>query len=83
MPILSMLETIFYKMVQRIEAKQREAEKWTGRICPKIKKKLYKFVEWSAECMVLSAGNAIFSVSSSELDRTYTVDLNTKTCDCK
>ena len=47
---LSMLETIFYKILQRTESKQREADKWTGRICPKIKKKLDKFTEWSGDC---------------------------------
>jgi hypothetical protein len=52
-----MLETIFYKLVQRIENKQKEAEKWTGTICPKIRKKLDKFIEWSKPCEVLSAGN--------------------------
>src|SRR5438045_3486292 len=83
MPILSMLETIFYKLVQRIESKQREAKKWSGRICPKIKKKLEKFTEWSNECFVLSAGNALYHVSSGEMERNYNVDFNTKTCDCR
>ena len=45
MPFLSMLETIFYKILKRIESKQKESEKWNGRICPKIKKKLDKFTE--------------------------------------
>jgi hypothetical protein len=40
MAFLSMLETIFYKILQRIETKQRESQKWTGRICPKIKKEV-------------------------------------------
>ncbi|KAM0904344.1 hypothetical protein ACQ4PT_018059 [Festuca glaucescens] len=49
MPFLSMLETIFYKILQRTESKQKEAEKMKGSICPKIKKKLDKFIEWSNE----------------------------------
>jgi hypothetical protein len=83
MAFLSMLETIFYKILQRIESKRREAEKWTGRICPKIKKKLDKFTEWSNECIVKSAVNFLYSVSSHEFEKEYTVDLTTRTCDCK
>ena len=78
-----MLETIFYKILQRTESKQREADKWTGRICPKIKKKLDKFTEWSGDCGVKSAGNYKYSVSSSEFEKDYTVNFQTRTCDCK
>ncbi|KAM0830027.1 hypothetical protein ACQ4PT_066494 [Festuca glaucescens] len=83
MAFLSMLETIFYKIMQRHEGKQREAEKWPGRVCPKIKKKLEKFFEWSNECTVESAGNFLYAVSSHEFEKQYNVDFKTKTCDCK
>jgi hypothetical protein len=56
-PFLSMLETLFYKIMQRTESKQRESKKWTGRICPKIKKKMNKYLEWSKECAVTPRGN--------------------------
>ncbi|KAM0842405.1 hypothetical protein ACQ4PT_058394 [Festuca glaucescens] len=83
MPFLSMLETIFYKLLQRNETKEREAKKWSGRICPKIKKKLDKFIEWSNECSVSPAGNFLYSVSSHEFEKDYSVDFNARTCDCK
>jgi hypothetical protein len=83
MPFLSMLETIFYKILQRTESKQREAKKWQGRICPKIKKKLDKFVEWSNECRVTAAGDGVCSVSSHEFVKEYSVDFKTRTCDCR
>jgi hypothetical protein len=83
MPFLSMLETIFYKILQRTESKQAEAKKWPGRICPKIKKKLDKFFEWSNECSVTPADNYLYSVSSHEFEKDYTVDFNARTCDCK
>jgi hypothetical protein len=38
LPFLSMLESIFYKILHRIVQKQKDAVKWQGRICPKIKK---------------------------------------------
>jgi hypothetical protein len=80
---LSMLETIFYKILQRIETKQREAKKWTGRICPKIKKKMDKFLEWSKQCDVTPAGNYLYSVSSHEFVKEYAVNFQTRSCDCK
>jgi hypothetical protein len=66
-----MLETIFYKILQRTESKQAEEKKWPGRICPKIKKKLDKFFEWSNECSVTPADNFLYSVSSHEFEKDY------------
>jgi hypothetical protein len=83
MPFLSMLETIFYKILQRTETKQREAQKMTGRICPKIRKKLEKFFEWSKECGVTPAGNYLYSVRTHEMEKEYSVDFKTRTCDCR
>jgi hypothetical protein len=83
MPFLSMLETIFYKILQRTETKQREAQKMTSRICPKIRKKLEKFFEWSKECGVTPAGNYLYSVRTHEMEKEYSVDFKTRTCDCR
>ena len=78
-----MLETIFYKLLQRMVGKQKESEKWTGRICPKIKKKLDKYTEWAKECAVKPASNTLYHVTSHEMEKDYNVDFSTKTCDCK
>jgi hypothetical protein len=78
-----MLENLFYKMVHRIVGKNKEAQTWPGRICPKIKKKLDKFTEWSAKCPVKNAGGGLFKAASSEYEGGYCVDLKGKTCDCK
>ena len=80
LPALSMLESMFYKIMQRIEGKQKEALKWTGRICPKIKKKLQKFIEWSCECKVKPGGNYKYNVRSHEMERDYCVDMKARTC---
>ena len=82
-PILSMLETIFYKLMNRIVSKQKESDGWTGRICPKIKKKMDKLTEFAANCDVLVAGGGIFHVTSPGMEREYNVDLVGRTCDCK
>jgi hypothetical protein len=78
-----MLESIFSKIMQRIESKQRDVSKWTGRICPKIRKKLEKFIEWSNECGVKPGGNYKYSVSTHESEQIYNVDMQARTCDCK
>jgi hypothetical protein len=77
-----MLESIFYKILQRIVGKQKESKKWSGRICPKIKKKLEKFTEWSNECGVKPAGNFLYLVNTHEHEKTFNVDMKTRTCDC-
>ena len=66
LPMLSMLEQMFQKMMHRIVTKNNEAAKWPGRICPKIKKKLDKIVEWSANCEVMDAGGGHYKVPSLE-----------------
>ena len=68
MPMLSMLENIFDKILRRIVAKNNEAETWQGKICPKIKKKLDKATEWAANCDVMSAGGGLYKVASRELE---------------
>ena len=83
MPILSMLENIFYKLLNRIVTKQQEAANWTGRICPKIKKKMDKLTDFAAGCAVICAGGGIFQVRSGEFEREYIVDLKGRTCDCR
>ncbi|KAM0902373.1 hypothetical protein ACQ4PT_019399 [Festuca glaucescens] len=83
MAFLSMLETIFYKILQRQESKQREGMTWTGRICPKIKKRLEKFFEWSNNCIVKPAGNYLFAVEIHEFEKDYSVVFKSRTCDCK
>jgi hypothetical protein len=55
MPMLSMLETIFYKILHRNATKLEECESWTGTICPKIKKKLDKQIELAKLCTVKCA----------------------------
>ena len=68
----------------RMYNKQKEVatdRKWTRRLCPKIQKKLDKFTEWAAHCMVQGAGQKVFKVLS--MHHSYVVDLNNESCDCK
>jgi hypothetical protein len=83
MPMLSVLVNVFYKIVNRTVSKQKEAEKWHGTICPKIRKKLDRFIEWSKDCIVLSAAGGEYIVSSKGVIPEYSVDFKTRSCDCR
>ncbi|XP_066164589.1 uncharacterized protein [Oryza sativa Japonica Group] len=61
--------------------KQKEAQKWQGPICPKIRKKLLKIAEQANICYVLPAGKGVFQVE--ERGTKYIVDVVTKHCDCR
>jgi hypothetical protein len=82
-PVLSMLETIFYKIMHRNVSKQKECESWSGTICPKIKKKMEKATEWAKKLTAAHAGAGIFHVTSPEYEKTYNVDMVARTCDCR
>jgi hypothetical protein len=81
-PVLSMLETIFYKIMHRNVNKQKEAETWPGTVCPKIKKKIDKLTEWAAKCSAKHTGNGIYHVKSLEIEKSNIVDMKGRTCDC-
>ena len=81
--MLSMLEKVFYKMMHSVLGKNNEAKKWPGRICPKIKKKLDKMTEWSANCEVMNACGGHFEVCSSDFEGGYCVELKARSCDFK
>jgi hypothetical protein len=81
MPILSMIQRIKCQITTRNYNKQLEAQKWSGVICPKIRKKLQRHVEASNTCTANPSGNGIFEI----MDRgtPYTVDIMKRTCSCR
>ena len=81
MPILAMIQQIKGQITTRIYSKQLEAKAMTGTICPKIRKKLEKHVEWSNNCEAKPSGNGIFEIE--ERGTPYTVDLQKRTCSCR
>jgi hypothetical protein len=81
-PIISMLEKIRCQIMNRIYTKQQEAaNKWTGTICPKVKKKLDRHTEVASSCMVYPTGGGIFSVSDKY--GSNIVDINVRSCECR
>jgi nucleoside-triphosphatase THEP1 len=79
--ILSMLERIKAQIMTRIHNKQKEEMKWTGLICPKIKKKVDRNVDFANNCFVDGAGDGLSSVAEihGATPTTYIVDLKTNT----
>jgi hypothetical protein len=82
-PMLSTLETLFYKMMHINVGKLKEVKKWTSSICPKIKKKIDKAIEWAKKLGASHVGGGLFHVTSPEYERTYNVDMVGRVCDCK
>jgi hypothetical protein len=82
LPVLTMLERIKSQIMHRHMSKKKEAtEKWTGNITPKIRDKLRKNVELSANCHPEASGMGVFGVLSN--GKTYIVELNMYACTCR
>ncbi|CAO2149444.1 unnamed protein product [Urochloa humidicola] len=82
MPLLSMLEQIKSQLMTRHYSKEKEVgDQWDGPICPKIRKKLQKNIEFANTYYALPAGKGIFEVQGR--NNKYIVDINIKNCDCR
>lgn len=79
--ILSMLEKIRSKLMNRIYTKQEECKKWVFDICPKIKQKVEKNIEMSNTCYALPSRMGIFQLT--DRDKQFVVDIKNKQCDCR
>ena len=64
----------------RFYSKRIEAEKWSGNICPKIKKRVEKNQELANNCEVSGAVEGIFQVENHSI--IYIVDIKAKSCTC-
>ncbi|KAL4279621.1 hypothetical protein GQ457_03G018840 [Hibiscus cannabinus] len=81
-PIITMLEGIRTKIMQRIAKKKAEADKWTGVLCPKIQKKLEAKTEMSNRCWPTHAGGNIYQVACGAHNQ-YGVNLEAHACSCR
>lgn len=81
LPILAMIKRIFNQLTTRMCNKRDEALLFTGPICPKIQKKLDKYIELSNNCYPLEAGDGVYSVAS--MGRDYIVELQNLACSCQ
>ncbi|GMI78131.1 hypothetical protein HRI_001482400 [Hibiscus trionum] len=81
-PIITMLEAIKTKIMQRIAKKSDEADKWIGPLCPKIQKKLETSMQMSARCWATNAGGNKYQVSYGPHSQ-HVVNLTEHTCSCR
>lgn len=66
----------------RIQENRAKAQKWQGKVCPNIFKKLKLNIERSDKCHVLWNGDQGFEVKEKD-KRRFTVNLEQKTCSCR
>ncbi|KAK8538965.1 hypothetical protein V6N13_022112 [Hibiscus sabdariffa] len=81
-PILTLMEMVGTKMMQKIAMKKEEAEKWTGILCPKIQQKVELAIQQCTRCWPTHARGHKYQVSAGPLNQ-YTIDLEHHTCSCR
>ncbi len=80
-PIITMLETIWRKVMVRINDQKAAGAKWTTVVCPGILKKLNVYITESAFCHAICNGGDSFEVKHH--DHRFTVHLDKKECSCR
>ncbi|KAK8692058.1 hypothetical protein V6N13_075540 [Hibiscus sabdariffa] len=81
-PILTLMEMVRTKMMQKIAMKKEETEKWTGILCPKIQQKVELAIQQCTRCWPTHVGGHKYQVSAGPLNQ-HTVDLEHHTCSCR
>ena len=77
-----MFEKIRCQIMNRLYTKHKEAtEKWRGKICPKVRKKVERHAEYAGGVDVFPSGGGVFSVK--DKDEIHVVDINVSRCDCR
>uniref|UniRef100_A0A8R7QX94 SWIM-type domain-containing protein n=1 Tax=Triticum urartu TaxID=4572 RepID=A0A8R7QX94_TRIUA len=83
LPILSMLRKIKAQLMTIWYTNRKQCEDdWSQLpLCPKIKKKLDKNIEWAKSCHECPTGKGVFKVMSRENE--YVVDILKNKCSCR
>ncbi|KAJ3697435.1 hypothetical protein LUZ61_001140 [Rhynchospora tenuis] len=80
-PIITMLEMIKTRLMQRFQVKRDEMLKCTGSICPKIQKKLDRWKEESIKFRAIWNGATQYQVTGFEGQ--FVVNIAKSSCDCR
>jgi hypothetical protein len=78
----SSLEMIRIKLIRRYQVKRDGISKLTGKLCPKVAKKLESIGLDAMECVPHFVGEKLFEVEAPKRLQ-YVVDLHNKTCGCR
>ncbi|KAK8696362.1 hypothetical protein V6N13_001498 [Hibiscus sabdariffa] len=81
-PIITLIESIRTKLMQRLAKRKDQAEKWTGLLCPKIQKKLDNATSLAHSCWPLYAGGQMYQVSCCPSSQ-HSVNIQEWTCSCR
>ncbi|KAK8665544.1 hypothetical protein V6N13_005710 [Hibiscus sabdariffa] len=80
--IITLVESIRSRLMQRIAKKKDEAEKLTGILYPKIQRKLDNAITQSHRCWPLRAGGSMYQVSCGPSDQ-HSVNIQAQICSCR
>ena len=80
-PILSMLEWIRVRLMSRLYIKKTGIEKYGGKLCPSIQKKLEQLKLECKDFCAMPFGRFVYKVDN-ERER-HVMDLVNKTCSCR
>ena len=80
-PILSMLEWIRVRLMSKLYIKKTGIEKYGGKLCPSIQKKLEQLKLECKDFCAMPFGRFVYEVDN-ERER-HVVDLVNKTCSCR
>ncbi|KAK8655126.1 hypothetical protein V6N13_107717 [Hibiscus sabdariffa] len=81
-PILTMLEMISCKIMNRFAKKAEEDKKIVGPLCPKIQKKVDALIVQSIRCWLRNADGNRYEVPTGHEDQ-HVVDLGAYSCTCR
>ncbi|KAL4364016.1 hypothetical protein GQ457_04G008290 [Hibiscus cannabinus] len=81
-PIITFIESIRTKLMQRLAKRKDQAEKWTELLCPKIQKKLDNATSLAHSCWPLYAGGQMYQVSCGPSSQ-HSVNIQEWTCSCR
>ncbi|KAL4281675.1 hypothetical protein GQ457_03G011390 [Hibiscus cannabinus] len=81
-PIITLIESIRTKLMQRLAKRKDQVEKWTGLLCPKIQKKLDNATSLAHSCWPLYAGGQMYQVSCGPSSQ-HSVNIQEWTCSCR
>ncbi|GMI76239.1 hypothetical protein HRI_001293200 [Hibiscus trionum] len=81
-PILTLMEMVRCKIMNKFAKKVEDAQKIVGTLCPKIQKKVDKFIVQSVRCWPRNAGGNRYEVPAGHDDQ-HIVDLGAHSCSCR
>ncbi|GMI81513.1 hypothetical protein HRI_001820600 [Hibiscus trionum] len=81
-PVITLLELVRTKLMQRLAKRKELAEKWNELLCSKIQKKLDHATSLAHSCWPIYAGGHMYQVSCGPSNQ-HAVNIQAWTCSCR